>query len=111
MFFFLSLVGKLLLVAKWKLKVVLVMMPNIECTRLTDVLVPNWVLGKSATFDIPVTSPLTPITLHEASVTIGSMAQVAENRMHVLGAGVGGCAFGSFGLWLLWPSCSYLPAY
>ncbi|KAL5510407.1 hypothetical protein EMCRGX_G005945 [Ephydatia muelleri] len=30
-----------------------------------------------------VTSPLTPITLHEASVTSGSTAQVAENRKHV----------------------------
>ena len=30
-------------------------------------LVSNWVLGKPAAFDITVTSPLTPITLHEAS--------------------------------------------
>ena len=45
-------------------------------------LVPNWVLGKPAAFDITVTSPLTPITLHEASVTSGSTAQVAENRKH-----------------------------
>ena len=42
-------------------------------------LVPNWVLGKPAAFDISVTSPLTPITLHEASVTSGSTAQVASN--------------------------------
>ena len=45
-------------------------------TRLADVLVPNCVLGKPAAFDI------TPITLHEASVTSGSTAQVAENRKH-----------------------------
>ena len=33
-------------------------------TRPADgVLVPNWVLGKPAAFDITVTSPLTPITL------------------------------------------------
>ena len=51
-------------------------------TRPADVLVPNWVLGKPAAFDITVTSPLTPITLHEASVTSGSTAQVAENRKH-----------------------------
>ena len=38
-------------------------------------LVPNWVMGKPAAFDITVTLPLTPITLHEA-------AQVAENRKH-----------------------------
>ena len=31
-------------------------------TRPADVLVPNWVLGKPAAFDITVTSPLTPIT-------------------------------------------------
>ena len=29
-----------------------------------------------------VTSPLTPVTLNEASVTSGSTAQVAENRKH-----------------------------
>ena len=52
-------------------------------TRPADVLVPNWVLGKPAAFDITVTSPLTPITLHEASVTSGSTAQVAENRKHM----------------------------
>ena len=65
-------------------------------------LVPNWVLGKPAAFchitaysnystrsecdknlQLFVTSPLTPITLHEASVTSGSTAQVAENRKHV----------------------------
>ena len=45
-------------------------------------LVPNWVLGKPAAFDITVTSPLTLITLHEVSVTSGSTAQVAENRKH-----------------------------
>ena len=52
-----------------------VMMPG-------GVLVPNWVLGKSVDFDITITSPLTPITLHEARVTSGSAAQVAENRKH-----------------------------
>ena len=45
-------------------------------------LVLNWVLGKPAAFDITGTSSLTPITLHEASVTSGSTAQVAENRKH-----------------------------
>ena len=51
-------------------------------TRPADVLVPNWVLGKPAAFDITVTSPLTPITLYKASVKSGSTAQVAENRKH-----------------------------
>ena len=45
-----------------------------------DVLVPNWVLGKPAAFDITITSLLTPITLHEASVASGSTAQVTENK-------------------------------
>ena len=66
-----NLVGMPVLVAKWKWEVVWDMMP--------DVLVPNWVLGKP---DITVTSPLTSIALHEASVTSGSTGQVAENRKH-----------------------------
>ena len=67
-------------------------------TRPADVLVPNWVLGKPAAFDITVTSPLTPITLHEASVTSGSTAQVAENRNHAQSAqSLGGCVY----LWQL----------
>ena len=99
--FFFSLVGRLVLVAKWKLEVVWDMMPDAQ-GRLTCLIVPNWVLGKPAAFDITVTSPLTPITLHEASVTSGSTAQVAENRKHVcqqrrkvLRAWVGVCTFGS----------------
>ena len=39
-------------------------------------------MGKPAAFDITVTSPLTPITQHEASVARGSTAQVAEYRKH-----------------------------
>ena len=70
-------------------------------TRPADVLVPNWVLGKPAAFDITVTSPLTPITLHEASVTSGSTAQVAENRKHASNdtkcSELGGCVY----LWQL----------
>ena len=72
-------------------------------TRPADVLVPNWVLGKPAAFDITVTSPLTPITLHEASVTSGSTAQVAENRKHASNdakckvQSLGGCVY----LWQL----------
>ena len=45
-------------------------------------LVPNWVLSKPAAFVITVTSPLTSVALHEASVTSGSTAQVAQNRKH-----------------------------
>ena len=67
-------------------------------------LVLNWVLGKPAAFDITLPSLLTPITLHEASVTSGSTAQVAENRKMMQSArSLGGCmcAFGSQSLWLL----------
>ena len=76
---FFSLVGKLVLVAKWKLEVVRDMI-DAQRTRPADMLVLNWVLGKPTAFEITVTSLLTPITLHEASVTSGSTAQEAENR-------------------------------
>ena len=78
---FLSLVGRLVLV-HGQMEVGSGLGHDARCTRPADVLVPNWVLGKPAAFDITVTSPLTPITLHEASVTSGSTAQVAENRKH-----------------------------
>ena len=51
-------------------------------TRPADVLVPDWMLGKSAAFDITVTSPLNPSTFTEASVTAGSEALAAELRKH-----------------------------
>ena len=53
-------------------------------TRLTDVLVPNWSLGKPAAFDLTVTSPLNPSILSEAGVTAGSAALVAECHKHDL---------------------------
>ena len=40
-------------------------------TRPADVLVPDWVLGKPAAFDITVTSPLNPSTFTEASAMAG----------------------------------------
>ena len=36
------------------------------CTRPADVLVPDWVLGKPAAFDITVTSLLNPSTFTES---------------------------------------------
>ena len=45
-----------------------------EHTRPADVLVPNWVLGKSAAFDLSVTSTLNAHVFQEASVTAGSAA-------------------------------------
>ena len=49
---------------------------NHSHTRPADLLVPNWVLGKPAAFDLSVTSPLNPTTLLEASVTTGVAAKV-----------------------------------
>ena len=51
-------------------------------TRPADVLVPDWMLGKPAAFDITVTSPLNPSTFTEVSVTAGSAALAAEQRKH-----------------------------
>ena len=46
-------------------------------TRPADVLVPNWVLGKPAAFDLSVTSMLNAQTFQEACVTTGSAALAA----------------------------------
>ena len=46
-----------------------------RCTRLADVLVPNWDLGKPAAFDLTVASPLNQSILNEACVTAGSSAR------------------------------------
>ena len=51
-------------------------------SRPADVLVPNWVLGKPAAFDLSITSTLHPSVLLEASMTAGSAALVAKNRKH-----------------------------
>ena len=55
---------------------------NHSHTRPADLLVPNWVLGKPAAFDLSVTSPLNPTTLSEASVTTGVAALTTELRRH-----------------------------
>eukprot|EP00731_Ephydatia_muelleri_P010167 Em0005g753a len=51
-------------------------------TRPADVLVTNCSLGKLATFDLTVTSPLNPSILSKAGVTAGFAAKVAECRKH-----------------------------
>eukprot|EP00731_Ephydatia_muelleri_P011679 Em0006g573a len=51
-------------------------------TRLADVLVPNWVLGKPAAFDLSVTSTLNAQIFQEACVTAGSAALAAQIRKH-----------------------------
>ena len=47
-----------------------------------DALVSNWSDGIPTAFDITVTSPLTPVSLQEASVTRGTAALLAERRKH-----------------------------
>ena len=51
-------------------------------TRPADLLVPNWVQGKPAAFDLSVTSPLNPTIISEASVTAGVAAKATEERKH-----------------------------
>ena len=53
-----------------------------EHTHLADVLVPNWVLGKPAAFDLSVTSMLNAHIFQEACVTAGSAALAAQIRKH-----------------------------
>ena len=53
-----------------------------EHTRPADVLVPNWVLGKPAAFDLSVTSTLNAQIFQEACVTAGSAALAAQIRKH-----------------------------
>ena len=52
---------------------------NHSHTHPADLLVPNWVLGKPAAFDLLITSPLNPATLLEASMTTGVAALTTEH--------------------------------
>ncbi|KAL5483926.1 hypothetical protein EMCRGX_G020346 [Ephydatia muelleri] len=52
-------------------------------TRPADLLLTNWATGKTAAFDISVTSPLNTLTLLEAVVSAGSAAQATETRKHM----------------------------
>ena len=56
--------------------------PNHSHTHPADLLVPNWVLGKPAAFNLSVTSPLDPTIILEASVTTGAAAWTTEQRKH-----------------------------
>ena len=51
-------------------------------TRPADVLVDGWDRAKPAAFDVTVTSPLTLVTLNEASINEGAAALAAETRKH-----------------------------
>ena len=56
--------------------------PDLSRSRPADALVSNWSDGIPTAFDITVTSPLTPVSLQEASVTPGTAALLAEWRKH-----------------------------
>ncbi|KAL5473662.1 hypothetical protein EMCRGX_G028172 [Ephydatia muelleri] len=51
-------------------------------SRPADILVPNWMIGKPAAFDLTVVSPLNSTTLNEAGARSGSAAGKAEVRKH-----------------------------
>ena len=52
-------------------------------SRPADALVQGWDRGKPAAFDVTVASPLTPVTLNNASTSVGAAAYAAELRKHV----------------------------
>ena len=51
-------------------------------SRPADILVPNWLSGKPAAFDLTVVSPLNSKTLNEAGATSGSAAGNAKACKH-----------------------------
>eukprot|EP00731_Ephydatia_muelleri_P024346 Em0016g617a len=51
-------------------------------SRPADILVPNWMIGKPAAFDLTVVSPLNSTTLNEAGARSGSAAGKAEVHKH-----------------------------
>ena len=51
-------------------------------THPANLLLTNWTTGKTAAFDISVTSPLNTHTLMEAGVSAGSAALATEGRKH-----------------------------
>ena len=51
-------------------------------TRPADLLLTNWATGKTAAFDVSVTSLLNTLTLLEAGVSAGSAARATEDRKH-----------------------------
>ena len=52
-------------------------------SRPADVLVQGWDRGKPAAFYVTVASPITPVTLNNASTSVGAAAYAAELRKHV----------------------------
>ena len=54
--------------------------PNHGHTHPVDLLVPKWIVGTPAAFDLLVTSPLNPTISLEVSVTTGAAAWTTEQR-------------------------------
>ena len=85
--------------------------PDHSRSRPANALVSNWTDGIPTAFDITVTSPLTPVSLHEASVTPGTAALLAERRKHqandpkchMLGWKCTPLAVESYGIWGIEP--------
>ena len=59
-----------------------ILTPVLSRSCPADALVSNWTDGIPTAFDFTMTSPLTPVSLHEASVTPGTAALLAEQRKH-----------------------------
>ena len=53
-------------------------------SRPADILVQGWDRVKPAAFDITLTSPLTPVSLNNASASVGAAAYAAECRKHAV---------------------------
>ena len=58
------------------------LIPSHSKTRPADVLIPNWVMGRTAALDVSVTSPLNPQTLLEVGVTATAATFATEARTH-----------------------------
>ena len=56
--------------------------PSQSKTRPADILIPNWVMGRTAALDVSVTSPLNPQILLEAVVIATAAAIKTEARQH-----------------------------
>ena len=52
--------------------------PSHSKTRPADILIPNWVMGRTAALDVSVTSPLNPQTFLEAGVTATAATLTTE---------------------------------
>ena len=56
--------------------------PSHSKTRPSEILIPNWVMARTAALDVSVTTPLNPQTLLEAGVTPTAAAHITEVRKH-----------------------------